>query len=122
MEVANVSTTMENSHLFITFQQIDVTEYSNSKPIRVDKPITNHCTPVNLGNVHKLDILEILVWEENDENSPVLLGGLRIPLQSIDWRNENIQTFDLLSPQDLDEGLNVPSADYGNIALEFKIQ
>ncbi|OHS98209.1 hypothetical protein TRFO_35446 [Tritrichomonas foetus] len=106
--------------VFVTVQL-----FSDDSPIgdqyKIDVVEDDDPQVLNLANVNQQDLIEFLVWQNNEGGEPSLISGIRMDVNSIDWEETGSQFFDLVSADDLRAGSNVAKGSFGNIAVIFNL-
>lgn len=120
VRVENLPLNSDNIPLFIAFQHYT----ADDKPIGLQDIIKlnqKDFSVLNFSNINRTDIIEALVFINDDEENPTLVSGIRLPVHCIDWSTQGLQFFDLISADDLRAGIDVPKGNAGRIAMAFKL-
>lgn len=106
--------------IFVTFQHYTDQEIPIGRQYVFNVNKNEAPSIFNFSNVNETDLIEALVFLNDDDENPTLVSGARIPVHSVDWNTNAVQVFDLISADDLRSGRNIPSGDAGMIQLVFK--
>ena len=107
--------------IFVTFQHYTEQDLPVGQQFIIHVNANQDITYLNFSNINETDIIEALVFLNDDEANPTLVSGIRLPVRSVDWDSKKVQIFDLISADDLRSGISVAKGDAGTIELVFKI-